>query len=227
MATLAEYNYVWVPIDRSFELDADRAYNWISQLLGIDYGFPVVLTGWIDTIQDNFPCMKDSVNFSLTRTDKQKRISVSQESSSNYCSTTWTANCRHWRSSGPRPWTTEWTSPTLLSTKSITRQNSQELRTQSWPLCPNRTLGSTTPLGTGSKLWAESWFATSSSAMSSEKQALLRFKLFIKEIRRCWVQLQRILLVRFIQIKYFPVWLPKTVTMCGGWLWKPSLPTRR
>lgn len=60
MATLAEYNYVWVPIDRSFELDADRAYNWISQLLGIDYGFPVVLTGWIDTIQDNFPCMKDS-----------------------------------------------------------------------------------------------------------------------------------------------------------------------
>jgi hypothetical protein len=30
MATLAEYNYVWVPIDRSIELDADKAYNWIS-----------------------------------------------------------------------------------------------------------------------------------------------------------------------------------------------------
>lgn len=61
MATLAEFNYVWVPIDRSFELDADKAYAWVSQLLGVDYGFPVVLTGWIDTVQDNFPCMKDQV----------------------------------------------------------------------------------------------------------------------------------------------------------------------
>jgi hypothetical protein len=50
MATDAGYNYIWLPIDRSLNFDEAEANKFIDSLLGVEYGFPVVLTGWIDTI---------------------------------------------------------------------------------------------------------------------------------------------------------------------------------
>jgi hypothetical protein len=41
---------VWLPLDRSIEFDEENANKWIDELIGVDYGFPVLLTGWIDTI---------------------------------------------------------------------------------------------------------------------------------------------------------------------------------
>ena len=58
MAREADYNYVWVPIDRSLEFDEEKANALIDELYGVDYGFQIVIMGWIDTIADNFPCRK-------------------------------------------------------------------------------------------------------------------------------------------------------------------------
>ena len=61
MARKAEYNFVWVPIDRSLEFDEDKANFFIDEFLGIDYGYEVILFGQLDTIKDNLPCRKYEV----------------------------------------------------------------------------------------------------------------------------------------------------------------------
>jgi hypothetical protein len=45
MARKAEYNFVWVPIDRSLEFDEDKANFFIDEFLGIDYGYEIILFG--------------------------------------------------------------------------------------------------------------------------------------------------------------------------------------
>ena len=39
MAREADYNYVWVPIDRSLEFDDDRANEFINEVYGVNYGY--------------------------------------------------------------------------------------------------------------------------------------------------------------------------------------------
>ena len=45
MAREADYNYVWVPIDRSLEFDDDKANAFINEVYGVNYGYEVILTG--------------------------------------------------------------------------------------------------------------------------------------------------------------------------------------
>lgn len=48
--------FVWAPIDPSLPYDSDAALEFINSVIGVDYGWEVILTGWIDTIKDNYPC---------------------------------------------------------------------------------------------------------------------------------------------------------------------------
>ena len=61
MARAADYNFVWAPIDRSIPFDEQKANAHVDALEGVDYGFQVLLTGWIDTVKDNFPCYRNQV----------------------------------------------------------------------------------------------------------------------------------------------------------------------
>lgn len=49
---------LWAPLDRSIEFDEDSANAFIDAHLGVDYGYEVLLIGWIDTIKDNYPCRR-------------------------------------------------------------------------------------------------------------------------------------------------------------------------
>merc|ERR1712212_794152 len=60
---LAGYNTVWAPLsaERSGQMDVTAAWDFIDSMMGVDYGYEVVLTGLIDTLYDNMPCAnKDS-----------------------------------------------------------------------------------------------------------------------------------------------------------------------
>ena len=58
-AEKAWFNVLWSPIDRSSDFDQDAANAFIDKQLGFAYGFPVLLTGWIDSIDKNYPCRRD------------------------------------------------------------------------------------------------------------------------------------------------------------------------
>ena len=58
MARNADYNYVWVPLDRSIVFDEKKANDFIDSLLGVDYGYEVLLTGLLDTLRENWPCRR-------------------------------------------------------------------------------------------------------------------------------------------------------------------------
>jgi len=55
---LAGYNTVWAPLsaERSGQMNVSAAWDFIDSMMGIDYGYEVVLTGLIDTLYDNMPC---------------------------------------------------------------------------------------------------------------------------------------------------------------------------
>merc|ERR1712130_669259 len=55
---LAGYNTVWAPLsaERSGQMNISAAWDFIDSMMGIDYGYEVVLTGLIDTLYDNMPC---------------------------------------------------------------------------------------------------------------------------------------------------------------------------
>ena len=59
MAEKADFNLVWVPLSpesrAKFNETAANAY--IDTMLGIDYGYETLLTGWIDTLTQNYPCL--------------------------------------------------------------------------------------------------------------------------------------------------------------------------
>lgn len=65
MAYDAKFMFVWAPIDRSIQFDEEAAWEFVESLLGVDYGYPVLLTGWIDTLKDNYPCRRSKVFFFL------------------------------------------------------------------------------------------------------------------------------------------------------------------
>ena len=54
----AGYNTVLVPLDqaKSDALNMTAAWQFVESMLGVDYGYEVVLTGLLDTLYDNMPC---------------------------------------------------------------------------------------------------------------------------------------------------------------------------
>jgi len=52
------YNTVWAPLekDKSDALNITAAWEFVDAMLGVDYGYEVVLTGLLDTLYDNMPC---------------------------------------------------------------------------------------------------------------------------------------------------------------------------
>lgn len=48
--------FVWAPLDPNIPFDNEASVKFVKSVLGVDYGFEVILTEWIDTIKDNYPC---------------------------------------------------------------------------------------------------------------------------------------------------------------------------
>jgi hypothetical protein len=59
MAENADYNLVWVPLsdENRAKFNETAANEFIDTMLGIDYGYEVMLMGWIDSVKDNLPCL--------------------------------------------------------------------------------------------------------------------------------------------------------------------------
>ena len=55
----ASFNMVHVPLDERHAamFDEQRAWAFVEENLGLDYGYHTLLWGWIDTAQDNYPCL--------------------------------------------------------------------------------------------------------------------------------------------------------------------------
>jgi len=55
----ASYNFVWVPLapEISAQFNATAAAEFFSTVEGLPYGFHNFLFGWLDTSNDNFPCL--------------------------------------------------------------------------------------------------------------------------------------------------------------------------
>ena len=85
-ASLADYNYVWAPVDESISrgrirfnhiifylyyfnifaaMNMTDAWDFVESMIGVDYGYEVVLTGLIDTLYDNLPCAGADNTFCL------------------------------------------------------------------------------------------------------------------------------------------------------------------
>lgn len=63
MAREADYNFVWSPIDRSLNFDLEKANKFIDSMMGVDYGFEVLLVSLIDSADRSFPCLKNVNNY--------------------------------------------------------------------------------------------------------------------------------------------------------------------
>lgn len=61
-AKKAGYNFVWAPLDPSIKFDVDKANKFIDSVIGVDYGYEVLLTSWIDMLE-NYPCRRNSEDF--------------------------------------------------------------------------------------------------------------------------------------------------------------------
>ena len=49
---------MWAPLDKSIKFDEEKANQFIDSVIGVDYGYEVVLTGLIDTERNNLPCFR-------------------------------------------------------------------------------------------------------------------------------------------------------------------------
>ena len=65
LAAAADYNLVWAPLDRqlSQELNMTAVWQFVDGMVGVDYGYEVVLTGLLDTLHDNLPCAGSNNTF--------------------------------------------------------------------------------------------------------------------------------------------------------------------
>lgn len=68
LAVKAEHNVVLVPLSPQFAsaFDASKAHDFFLANEGLDYGFQVFLFGWIDTANNNFPCVPSDYTVCLT-----------------------------------------------------------------------------------------------------------------------------------------------------------------
>jgi len=55
----ADMNIVWAPLSSKYSAiyDSKKAYEFFQSVSGLDYGWYNILFGWVDTIQDNYPCL--------------------------------------------------------------------------------------------------------------------------------------------------------------------------
>ena len=58
-ANTAGYNVVWAPLSAESKktFDAKAAFEFWKEHEGLNYGFGTLLVGWVDTTNDNFPCL--------------------------------------------------------------------------------------------------------------------------------------------------------------------------
>lgn len=58
-ARKADFNLVWAPLSQESRkvYNETASYEFFKSIEGVNYGYPVLLTGWIDTFKDNFPCL--------------------------------------------------------------------------------------------------------------------------------------------------------------------------
>jgi len=63
----ADYNVVWAPMEQSINdgMNMTKAWEFVDSMIGIDYGYEVVLTGLLDTLYDNLPCAGSNNTFCL------------------------------------------------------------------------------------------------------------------------------------------------------------------
>jgi hypothetical protein len=68
LAVVAEHNVVLVPLSPQFAsaFDASKALDFFRANEGLDYGFQVFLFGWLDTANNNFPCVPSDYTVCLT-----------------------------------------------------------------------------------------------------------------------------------------------------------------
>ena len=55
----AEHNVVWAPLAPSYRKDfnAVQAWEWFETVEGLDYGYQNMIFSWIDTLEENYPCI--------------------------------------------------------------------------------------------------------------------------------------------------------------------------
>ena len=52
---------MWTPLDPAIPFDNEKALEFANSVMGLDYGYEVLLVGVIDTIKDNLPCRRREV----------------------------------------------------------------------------------------------------------------------------------------------------------------------
>ena len=65
----AGYNVVWAPLNKAYraKFNESAAIAFYKENEGLDYGYRNMLWGWIDTLNDNYPCVPDD-NYSAVCT---------------------------------------------------------------------------------------------------------------------------------------------------------------
>ena len=60
-----DYNVVWVPLDRKLadSFDIDKAWEFMDNHLGNQYGFEIFLTGWLDLNDGNKVCVDNDTTY--------------------------------------------------------------------------------------------------------------------------------------------------------------------
>ena len=58
-AKAAGFQVTWAPLSPANRAlyNEDAAYTFFKSLEGVNYGYPVLLIGWLDTYKDNLPCL--------------------------------------------------------------------------------------------------------------------------------------------------------------------------
>jgi hypothetical protein len=58
-AEAADFQVVHAPLnaERAATFDSDQAWSYFESVEGLDYGYPNMLFGWLDTLQENYPCL--------------------------------------------------------------------------------------------------------------------------------------------------------------------------
>ena len=57
----ASYNVVWAPLNKQYraKFNEEAAVEFFKSTEGLDYGYRNMLWGWVDTLNDNYPCVPD------------------------------------------------------------------------------------------------------------------------------------------------------------------------
>jgi len=59
LSNAADMNIDWAPLNSKYRsiYNATKAYEFFQTVAGTDYGWENLLYGWVDTVQDNYPCV--------------------------------------------------------------------------------------------------------------------------------------------------------------------------